>query len=171
VLKVLPLALYVRAAACEFGVPILGCDGPLCPVAIGKKGDCQPTANTQECMAWCEHGWQPWANGLLRAFKIPYKIACSKKDGFMFMKIIASVELLGYAMLWAMPRKGAFLLSLVMVFGIHFHMTHMKDSVDKLGLQFVLLFASIAVYALEGAKSGTKPKPPKSSKSASKKRN
>ena len=54
----MPLALYLRSAACKFGVTILGCDGDLCPVAIGKKGDCVPTANTAEQYAWCEHAVQ-----------------------------------------------------------------------------------------------------------------
>ena len=48
VLKVLPLAIYIRSAACKFSIPVLGCETPLCPVAIGEtpKGDlvgCTPT--------------------------------------------------------------------------------------------------------------------------------
>ena len=38
ILRIVPLALYLRSAACKFGIPIGGCDGPLCPVAIGKAG-------------------------------------------------------------------------------------------------------------------------------------
>ena len=42
-IKILPLALYLRSAACKFEIPVLGCETELCPVAIGKPGDCQPT--------------------------------------------------------------------------------------------------------------------------------
>jgi hypothetical protein len=59
ILKILPLAIYLRAAACKYNVPILGCDAPLCPVAIGKKGDCTPTANTAEIQARSIH-WSPY---------------------------------------------------------------------------------------------------------------
>ena len=58
-----------------------------------------------------------------------------------------------------------------MAFAIHFHVTFLKDSVDKLGLQFALILASLAVYVMEtdGKKSGSKPRPPK--RGGSKKRN
>ncbi|CAL6439972.1 unnamed protein product [Bathycoccus prasinos] len=173
VLKIIPLALYLRAASCKLALPILGCDGPLCPVAIGKSGDCTPTANTAECYAWCEHAWTPWANNLLSTFKIPYKVRCNKSNGYELAKIIAAVEIIGYLMLW-MPgkaKKGAFILTATMAFAIHFHVTFLKDSVDKLGLQFALIFASLAVYVMEtdGKKSGSKPRPPK--RGGSKKRN
>ncbi|CAL6434787.1 unnamed protein product [Bathycoccus prasinos] len=173
VLKIIPLALYLRAASCKLALPILGCDGPLCPVAIGKSGDCTPTANTAECYAWCEHAWTPWANNLLSTFKIPYKVRCNKSNGYELAKIIAAVEIIGYLMLW-MPgkaKKGAFILTATMAFAIHFHVTFLKDSVDKLGLQFALILASLAVYVMEtdGKKSGSKPRPPK--RGGSKKRN
>jgi hypothetical protein len=32
-IKVLPLAIYLRSAACKFQLPVLGCDSPMCPVA------------------------------------------------------------------------------------------------------------------------------------------
>ncbi|CAL6443074.1 unnamed protein product [Bathycoccus prasinos] len=173
VLKIIPLALYLRAASCKLALPILGCDGPLCPVAIGKSGDCTPTANTAECYAWCEHAWTPWANNLLSTFKIPYKVRCNKSNGYELAKIIAAVEIIGYLMLW-MPgkaKKGAFILTATMAFAIHFHVTFLKDSLDKLGLQFALILASLAVYVMEtdGKKSGSKPRPPK--RGGSKKRN
>ncbi len=176
VLKILPLALYLRSASCKLGLPILGCDGPLCPVAIGKSGNCTPTANTAEQQAWCEHAWTPWANNLLSTFKIPYRVRCSKSDGFEFSKIIACVEIIGYLMLWVpgTAKKGAFILTATMAFALHFHLTFLKDSADKLGLQFVLLFAGLAVYLMEtngnkSGKIGSKPRPPK--KGGSKKRN
>ena len=53
ILRIVPLVLYLRSAACKFGIPIGGCDGPLCPVATGKAADCVPTANTAEQLAWC----------------------------------------------------------------------------------------------------------------------
>ena len=129
VLKILPLALYLRSASCKLGLPILGCDGPLCPVAIGKSGNCTPTANTAEQQAWCEHAWTPWANNLLSTFKIPYRVRCSKSDGFEFSKIIACVEIIGYLMLWVpgTAKKGAFILTATMAFALHFHLTFLKD--------------------------------------------
>ena len=69
--------MYLRVAACKYNVPILGCGGDLCPVAIGKKGDCVPTANTAEQYAWCEHAWTPWTNGLLSSAGIDYSVKCS----------------------------------------------------------------------------------------------
>jgi len=109
----------------------------------------------------------------MSTFKIPYRVRCNKSNGFEFAKIIAAVEIIGYLMLW-MPgkaKKGAFVLTATMAFGIHFHMTFLKDSVDKLGLQFALILASLAVYVMEtdGKKSGSKPRPPK--RGGSKKRN
>jgi|AntAceMinimDraft_1070359.scaffolds.fasta_scaffold173399_1 hypothetical protein len=31
VIKILPLAIYLRSACCKFGLPYLGCDGDMCP--------------------------------------------------------------------------------------------------------------------------------------------
>ena len=66
-LKIVPLGIYVRAVACKLEFPVLMCDGPLCPLAIGQESTdgCSPTGNTAEVKAWCEHGWAPWLNGLL----------------------------------------------------------------------------------------------------------
>ena len=150
VLRVLPLALYLRNAACKFGIPIAGCDGALCPVAVGKPGTCVPTANTLEQLAWCEHAWTPWANKLLSTVKLPIKVRCSAKDGYEFAKIIGALELLGYAALWTNPSQGATMLTVIMIGAIHFHMTFLKDPVGKLGIQFALLFASLAVMFLTG---------------------
>ena len=105
----------------------------------------------------------PWANNLLSTFKIPYKVRCNKSNGYEFAKIIAAVEIIGYLMLW-MPgkaKKGFYFNS-----GDGWHsLSHdvLKDSVDKLGLQFALILASLAVYVMEtdGKKSGSKPRPPK----------
>lgn len=166
VLRVLPLALYLRSAACKFGIPVLGCDGPLCPVAIGKAGDCVPTANTAEQLAWCEYAWAPWANGLLSALKIPYAVRCSAADGYEFAKVIGALEVIGYAALWTKPAQGAFMLTVIMVGAIHFHMTFLKDPVGNLTMQFALLFASIAVMFLTKEKKAAL-KPSKSTRRTS----
>lgn len=58
ILKIAPLAILFRAACCKYELPILGCDGPLCPLAIGQPATdgCTPNGNTLEVKAWCEHG-------------------------------------------------------------------------------------------------------------------
>ena len=148
VLRIVPLALYLRSAACKFAIPALGCDGPLCPVAVGKPGTCAPSANTAEQYAWCEHAWTPWANGLLAKVHAPLKVKCSKANGYEFAKVIGALEVVGYAALWAKPAKGAFMLTVIMIGAIHFHMTQLGDTVDKLMLQFTLLAASVAIMML-----------------------
>lgn len=148
VLKIVPLALYLRAAACKYSVPILGCDGELCPVAIGKKGDCVPTANTAEQLAWCEHAWTPWANGLMSSAGIDYRFKCSAGDGHEFAKIIGAIEVWGYVLLWAAPQMGAFILTALMTGAVHFHLTFLKDKPEALVVQFALLAASCAVMML-----------------------
>ena len=158
ILRIVPLALYLRSAACKFGIPIGGCDGPLCPVAIGKAGDCVPTANTAEQLAWCQHAWTPWANDLLAMVKVPLKVRCSAADGHEFAKIIGALEVLGYAALWTNPVQGAFMLSVIMAGAIHFHMTFLKDPVGRLTIQFAMLFASLAIMFLSRPTKTTKPK-------------
>ena len=158
IIKVLPLAMYLRMAACKYNVPILGCGGDLCPVAIGKKGDCVPTANTAEQYAWCEHAWTPWANGLLSSAGIDYSVKCSANDGFELAKIIGAIEVWGYVLLWAAPQMGAFILTAVMTGAVHFHLTFLKDKPEALVVQFVLLAASIAVIVLSSDAKGKKVK-------------
>jgi hypothetical protein len=148
ILRIVPLALYLRSAACKFAIPAFGCDGPLCPVAVGKPGKCVPSANTAEQYAWCEHAWTPWANNLLQKAHVPIKVKCSKANGYEFAKVIGALEVAGYAALWAKPAEGAFMLTVIMVGAIHFHMTQLGDSVDKLMLQFALLAASVAIMLL-----------------------
>ena len=147
-LKIVPLALYLRQAACKYSVPILGCDGELCPVAIGKKGDCVPTANTAEQLAWCEHAWTPWANGLMSSAGIDYRFKCGAGDGHEFAKIIGAIEVWGYVLLWVAPQMGAFILTALMTGAIHFHLTFLKDKPEALVVQFALLAASCAVMML-----------------------
>ncbi|ABO94988.1 predicted protein, partial [Ostreococcus lucimarinus CCE9901] len=160
ILRVVPLALYLRSAACKFAIPIAGCDGALCPVALGKPGDCAPTANTAEQYAWCEHAWTPWANGLIARVpgvsSVAPKIRCSKADGYEFAKIIGALEVLGYLALWTTPARGAFLLTAIMAGAIHFHMTFLKDPIGKLTIQFALLFASATIAMLTTEKKAKK---------------
>ena len=157
IVKVLPLAIFIRSACCKFEVgarrhrrwglggrkqagptgswhtrtrhsrrlspdqssraclqlPVFGCDGPLCPAAIGQPADCEPTANTAELKAWCENGWVPWANGLLEQARtagvpIPAEVAatCTEADGWHLMKLIGAIEVAGYSLLWINPEVG-----------------------------------------------------------------
>ena len=140
-LKIVPLAIYVRSALCKLQQPYFGCDSPLCPLAVGgneTEYDCEVTANTAEQLAWCEHAWTPWLNGLLVAAKIPYTATCTESTGFELAKILAGVELFGYAMLWLMPQFGALTLTAYMGFALHFHLRHLKDPLMSLVLQLLL---------------------------------
>ena len=147
-LKIAPLAVYLRNAACKFEIPVGGCETPLCPVAIGKPGDCTPTANTAECKAWCEHAWAPWANGLLKQANVDFEVECKGPD-FKFMKAIGAIEVVGYLLLWISPKLGAFILTALMVGAIHFHMTFLGDKPEALGLQFALVVASALVFLFD----------------------
>lgn len=147
-LKVVPLAIFVRFAMCKFEQPYLGCDGALCPKAVGDTtAACEPSANTAELKAWCEHAWVPWANGMLEKAGRKERVACKAPD-WELMKIIGFIETVGYVFLWTRPRMGAFLLASTMVGAIHFHLTFLKDPIDKLVLQISLLVASLLVFFL-----------------------
>ena len=150
-IKILPLAIYLRSAACKFGLPALGCDGELCPVAIGKPGDCVPTANTAEQRAWCEHAWVPWTNGLLKSAGVDYAVKCSAENNFEYAQIIGAIEVAGYLLLWVFPQLGGFILTVVMTGAIHFHLTFLKDKPEALVVQFALVAASALVMLLGGA--------------------
>jgi len=150
-LKVLPLAIYLRSAACKFDIPVLGCDTELCPVAIGKPGDCTPTANTAEQKAWCENAWVPWANNLVKQAGVDYSFKCAPDNDFEMMKIVGAIEVVGYVLLWLMPQLGAFILTATMAGAIHFHMTQLNDKPEALVLQFALLGASTLVLLLSGS--------------------
>ena len=107
ILKIFPLSLYVRAAACKFEMPILRCDTPRCHfgtsemalrlqdvepfpanasecstpteavVEQGSCSSCTPTGNTAELQHWCEHGWTPWLNGLLHRYKLTERLTAT----------------------------------------------------------------------------------------------
>ena len=149
-LKLVPLGIYLRAACCKFSVPVLGCDEPLCPAAIGQMdADCEPTGNTAELMAWCEHGWTPWLNGLLGKARIPISVSCEPSSGYILMRILGAVSLLSYILLWAMPQLGAALLTVYMGFALHFHVFHLKEAPGAILLQMGLFTASLLVLFLE----------------------
>ena len=152
ILKIVPLGAYLRSVCCKFEVPILGCNEPLCPAAIGEPviDGCFPTGNTAELKAWCEHGWTPWFNGLLESMGQPgLAVTCSESSGYQFMKILGMIEAVGYALLWFMPIFGAFFMTVFMGFGLHFHLTALKDPASKIILQLVLFSASFLIMYLE----------------------
>ena len=159
ILKIAPLAIYLRAFACKYELPILLCDEPLCPAAIGEPvtDGCTPTGNTAECKAWCEHGWTPWANGLLAAAGQPPVVTCNAETNYLFLKVVGAVELLGYVLLWVMPVFGAFYMTVFMGFGLHFHMAFLKDPAGKIILQLVLFSASFMLMYLEMQEGETGP--------------
>ena len=139
----LVLALYLRSAACKLGVPALGCDEPLCALAVDKNSsaDCQVTYNTAEQQHWCEYGFTPWMNGLLAAAKIPLTASCTAATGHVLLKVIATMELLGYVLLWVMPQLGSLWLTVFMLFALHFHLKFLQEPVMELIPQCVLLSA------------------------------
>jgi len=152
-IKIVPLALFVRSAMCKFDLPYLGCDSPLCPSAIGKdvdpKNPCTPTANTAEQKAWCEHAWVPWANGLVKQAGIDHEFKCTAPD-FELMKIVGAIEAAGYVLLWVFPQLGAFILTATMAGAVHFHMVQLGDKPEAIVIQFVLLGASAIVLLFSG---------------------
>ena len=149
VLKIVPLGIYVRAVACKLGFPIMGCDGPLCPLAIGEEATdgCTPSGNTAELKAWCEHAWTPWLNGLLSTAGVPFSVACDQATDFLPLKAVAVLLIVGYTLLWSSPRLGALWLTVFMGFGLDLHLRHLKDPPEKLILQ-ITLFASAALVLL-----------------------
>ena len=151
ILKIAPLGIYVRAVCCKLGFPVLGCDAPLCPLAIGQEASdgCTPTGNTAEVKAWCEHGWTPWLNGLLSTAGVPLSVTCDEATGFLLLKAFAVLLTIGYTLLWSSPRLGALWLTIFMGFGLHFHLTALKDPPEKLALQFALIASSALVFLIE----------------------
>ena len=170
VLKLIPLGIYVRAAACKFEIPILGCDEPRCPDLFHERDGCSPTGNTLELKHWCEAAWTPWLNGLL-AGRADFMVACNAATAFQLMKALGALELFGWLLLWVSPQLGALTLTLYMGFGLHMHMTFLKDSASALGLQFTLFLSSLFVLVMESilaetADSGAPPPPPAAVKKA-----
>lgn len=171
ILKIAPLALYLRAAACKFEIPALGCDEPLCPVAIGEPAvnGCTPTGNTNEVKAWCEHGWTPWLNGLLAKAGTSALVTCSEESGHQLLKVIGAVEVIGYILLWTAPQFGALYMTVFMSFGLHFHFVFLKDPPGKLTLQLVLFAASFLLLYLENQEAETGSAPVEAPKPVKKK--
>ena len=154
ILKIAPLAIYLRAACCKLDIPVLGCDEPACPLALGPPEpgqvyDCAPSGNTAELKAWCAHGWTPWLNGLLKMYKIDYTATCVEESGYQLLKVFGAMEIVGYILLWVMPVLGATWLTFFMGFGLHFHLRHLKDPAAGLLLQFGLFCSSFLVLWLE----------------------
>ena len=102
-----------------------------------------------QCQAWCENGWAPWLNGLLTAAGVPFSVTCEAATGFILLKMLAVVLVIGYTLLWSSPRLGAFMLTVFMGFGLHFHVTVMKDTPEKMVLQIALFASSFLVLILE----------------------
>jgi len=151
-LKLVPLGIYLRAACCKFELPVLGCNDPLCPVAIGQPAtdNCMPTGNTAEVKARCEHTWTPWKNGLIERAGVDAVTATStESSGYMLMKFVGVLEVIGYLLLWLSPQFGALWLTVFMGFGLHLHVTFLNDAGGKLALQFVLFVSSLLVLVVE----------------------
>ena len=165
-LKLVPLAIYVRAACCKFDLPILGCDGPRCPYGsaqmaermigiepIPANASCMATGNTAEVRHWCEHGWVAWLNTILRKSRHTeaYTVTCSEAKDFVLLKALGGLELLGYVLLWVRPQLGALWLTVFMGFGLHYHMAYLKETAGSLSVQIALalFFSSVLVLFLE----------------------
>lgn len=151
--KVIPLGIYVRAACCKLDLPYLGCDDPLCPLAVGEPADCIPTANSAEQRAWCEREYVVWAQGLLD--RVPpelglgHELTCAPPT-YTLLRAIGIIEVVGYVLLFVLPRLGAVILSAVMCAALHFHLVYKGDPPQSLILQFTLLTASLLVFFLSG---------------------
>lgn len=154
----------LRSAVCKFELPYLGCDEPLCPVAIGQPAtnDCSPSGNTAELKAWCQHQWAPWLDQLIYStgVKLPpswqtaikAQISCEPETGFKLMKKIGAIEAAGWVLLWlprTFGRKGPILLFVLMSFAVHHHITFLKDPPEALVLQFSMLAAALLVMLFD----------------------
>lgn len=136
------LAIFVRSAFCKLSVPLVGCNTPLCPLAVGGSGDCQVTANTAEQMAWCEHAWGPhFANYGL-------SIPCTEADNYFFLRALGVVELGAYLCLWSasLEKMGAWTLFIIMIGAIHMHMVHLGDGI--LDLVFPQVTLALGAFSL-----------------------
>ena len=102
-----------------------------------------------QCQAWCENGWTPWVNGLLTTAGVPFSVTCEAATGFILLKTLAVLLVVCYTLLWSSPRLGAFLLTVYMGFGLHFHVTIMKDTPEQMMLQIALFASSFLVLILE----------------------
>ena len=65
------------------------------------------------------------------------------------MKVVGGIELIAWFLLWTRESAfGALILTILMGFAIHMHMTVLDDEPADLALQFVLLASSLAVCIL-----------------------
>ena len=88
------LFIFFRAGLCKWAVPVLGCDSPACPSAIGLPSEtpCTPSGNHKEGIVWCEKVWAPHFNDLLKEIGQPAIVKCSAEDNFQLSKIIGDVS-------------------------------------------------------------------------------
>lgn len=143
VLLKLFMCIFIRSAFCKFSIPLGGCDGPLCPVAIGKEGDCAVTANTEEQKAWCEHAWNPHFK------EYGLDVPCSEENNFLLMRCIGGVELIATVLLWtSYERIGTLALLVIMIGAVHMHMIKLGDTLDKIVFPQLILVASLVVLLL-----------------------
>ena len=77
---------------------------------------------------------------------VPFSVTCEAATEFILLKMLAVVLVIGYTLLWSSPRLGAFMLTVYMGFGLHFHVTIMGHAPD---LQIVLFASSFLVLILE----------------------
>ncbi len=102
-----------------------------------------------QLQAWCENGWTPWLNGLLTTAGVPFSVTCEAETGSLLLKMLAVVLTVSYTLLWSSPRLGALMLTVFMGFGMHFHVTIIKDTPEKMVLQIALFASSFLVLILE----------------------
>ena len=157
--KLVPLGIYLRSGFCKLDLPIVHCDGPLCPLAIGQPATdgCSITGNTAELKAWCENSWVPWMNGLLDAAGIkevlPFQVTCDAATDYPLLRFIGALEVFGYVMLWVMPRFGGLVFTILMSGALHFHLIFLKEKPAAIGVQVALYAAGIFVMLFGGSSS------------------
>ena len=98
------------------------------------------------------------------AVKPPFAVSCDEATGFLLLKAFAVLLIVGYTLLWSSPRLGALWLTVYMGFGLHFHLTFLKDPPEKIVLQLVLCASSALVLLLESMAPAKKPPAPKAKK-------
>jgi hypothetical protein len=89
-LLVIPLGIFFRTSMCKLNFPILGCDGPACPVIRGDtSANCSPTGNTAElrevCGTWASH-----FNDHLSKFDLPATFKCTAQDDYLFLRTLGT---------------------------------------------------------------------------------
>eukprot|EP00300_Choanocystis_sp_HF-7_P025424 c27261_g1_i1.p1 GENE.c27261_g1_i1~~c27261_g1_i1.p1 ORF type:complete len:199 (+),score=41.19 c27261_g1_i1:52-597(+) len=148
ILKIVPLIIILRSGLCKLDIPVLLCDGALCPKAIGQEADCTPTGNSAECKAWCQNAWVPHYQQVFSKWGLNWPLPCSEKDGFVLLKAIGAIEFGSYILLWLRPRLGAFLIFATMIGAIEMHVFGLGDSLSHLWIQYAILAAAALILVL-----------------------